>query len=68
VLTASIFAYRLFWHPLQKFPGPRLARLSKLSAVPTAFRGDMHVHLRQLHQQYGDFVRIGLKPTLKPEP
>ena len=59
VLTASIFAYRLFWHPLQSFPGPRLARLSKLLAVPITFSGDMPLHLQRLHQQYGDFVRTG---------
>ena len=59
VLTASIFAYRIFWHPLRNFPGPPLAKLSKFWVIPRSLQGEVHLLLQELHEQYGDFVRVG---------
>lgn len=59
-LTASILTYRLFLHPLRKFPGPVMARTSKWwGVVKTAGVWQNHYLVYNLHQQYGDFVRIG---------
>jgi hypothetical protein len=58
-LGASVAAYRLSpWHPLASFPGPRLLRVSKLAYVRRLARGDSHVYIRRLHDEYGPFVRI----------
>lgn len=60
-LTASILTYRLFLHPLRKFPGPVMARTSKLWGVAqTAKSFQYHYLVRDLHQKYGDFVRLGV--------
>lgn len=60
-LISSIFVYRLSpWHPLAKYPGPLLPRLTKFYFAFISFQGKQHVHYAQLHQKYGDAVRVGL--------
>ncbi|KAI0265873.1 cytochrome P450, partial [Gloeopeniophorella convolvens] len=52
--------YRLSpWHPLAQYPGPYLARLSKLWLAVVAAGGRQHIHYRMLHERYGDIVRVG---------
>jgi hypothetical protein len=60
-LWTSMLLYRAFFHPLNKFPGPFPAKLSKLWAlVQTAKTGlKWHQVDAALHQHYGDYVRIG---------
>ncbi|CAI6341820.1 unnamed protein product [Periconia digitata] len=58
-LFSSIAVYRLFFHPLRHFPGPRGAALSKLWHVWHCWTSQNHILLDSLHKQYGDFVRIG---------
>ncbi|KAL2870494.1 cytochrome P450 [Aspergillus lucknowensis] len=58
-LCLSIFTYRYFFHPLRHFPGPRTARLSSIWSVRDAvLRSQWQLQVHQLHQDYGDFVRI----------
>ncbi|KAI0267695.1 high nitrogen upregulated cytochrome P450 monooxygenase 2 [Gloeopeniophorella convolvens] len=53
-------AYRLSaWHPLAQYPGPYLARLSKVWLAIIAAGGKQHIHFRKLHERYGDIVRVG---------
>lgn len=53
-------AYRLSpFHPLAKFPGPLLARITNLWLAYVVYTGKRHVKLAQLHNQYGVFVRTG---------
>ncbi|RYP50369.1 hypothetical protein DL769_010958 [Monosporascus sp. CRB-8-3] len=60
-LMVSIAVYRIFFHRLTKagFPGPRLARVSKLWHVWACRTSKNHRVLYNLHKQYGDFVRTG---------
>jgi cellulose synthase/poly-beta-1,6-N-acetylglucosamine synthase-like glycosyltransferase len=60
-LWLSIIMYRLFWHPLRKFPGPVLARTTKLWTTIMTIRSGLKWHRVQaeLKEQYGDFVRAG---------
>ncbi|KAI0279986.1 cytochrome P450 [Russula aff. rugulosa BPL654] len=60
-LVFFTLAYRLSsFHPLAKFPGPLLARTSKLwAAYLSATAGDQHRCLKRLHDRYGDVVRTG---------
>ncbi|KAI0265912.1 high nitrogen upregulated cytochrome P450 monooxygenase 2 [Gloeopeniophorella convolvens] len=59
-ILLSTATYRLSpWHPLAKYPGPFLARLSKFWLAAVAVRGKQHVNLKRLHERYGDVVRIG---------
>ncbi|KIY50421.1 cytochrome P450 [Fistulina hepatica ATCC 64428] len=61
VFTAcSTVAYRLSpLHPLAKFPGPYLWSISSLFLVRVSFAGKRHHLIRNLHEKYGKFVRIG---------
>lgn len=59
-LFTSITVYRFAFHPLRKFPGPRLARLSKLYHVYLCNRENNYVALTRLHEQYGPVVRVGM--------
>lgn len=57
----SILVYRAFFHRLNSFPGPYLARLSNLY-LPTALTAkQLHLYekVQSLHKQYGDIVRLG---------
>lgn len=58
-LWLSILVYRSFFHRLKSFPGPRLARLSKLYQFITGFKFDAFRRSHQVHQKYGNFVRTG---------
>ncbi|KAI0191579.1 cytochrome P450 [Astrocystis sublimbata] len=59
-LFSSILVYRAFFHPLRHFEGPKLARLSQLYHVFNISRKvDNYRHLDRLHQQYGEYVRVG---------
>lgn len=62
-LFSSIVTYRLSpWHRLHDFPGPRLAAVSKFWHVWQCRDSRNHELMERLHNQYGDFVRIGMGP------
>ena len=53
-------AYRLSpFHPLAKYPGPVLAKLTKFWAAYISLIGDQHRCYKRLHDRYGDVIRIG---------
>jgi hypothetical protein len=59
-LTASILTYRLFFHRLHRFPGPKLAKSSKLWWFFKLVKQPKgYLMIEQLHKQYGDWVRTG---------
>lgn len=64
-LMASIAIYRIFFHRLTKagFPGPPLARVTKLWHVWVCRASRNHQVLYSLNKQYGDFVRTGRLET-----
>jgi cytochrome P450 len=58
VFLSYTVIHRLFFHPLAKVPGPRLASISILWLVWKIRKGDCHVFLPALHRKYGPLVRI----------
>lgn len=59
-LLASIVTYRLSpFHPLYKYPGPVLCRISKFWGAWIALKGETHRYTKALHDQYGPIVRTG---------
>ena len=59
-LLASILVYRVSpFHPLAKYPGPFLAKFSKLWGIFMTATGKQHKHIIKLHEKYGPFVRVG---------
>lgn len=55
---AGFIVYQLYLHPLAKYPGPLLGRITRLYDLYHAYVGDKHVLLHQLHQKYGTVVRF----------
>ena len=58
-LFTSIIIYRIFFHRLRYFPGPFFAKVSKLWHVGKLLQKPNFILLDELHEAYGDFVRIG---------
>ncbi len=46
-------------HPLARYPGPLLGRLTDWYNFYHSLKGDRHVDFVQLHKQYGEIVRYG---------
>ncbi|KAF2207353.1 hypothetical protein CERZMDRAFT_102447 [Cercospora zeae-maydis SCOH1-5] len=59
VYTASLIIYRIFFHPLAKYPGPLLAKITDLYSTYHALRGDRHLDFYRIHEKYGPIVRFG---------
>lgn len=58
-LFGSITMYRICFHPLRAFPGPRSLKVSKLFHVSRVLNGQNHVFLEKIRREYGSFVRTG---------
>ncbi|EAW10448.1 cytochrome P450 [Aspergillus clavatus NRRL 1] len=51
--------YAIYFHPLSQYPGPKLAAISPIPLLVWEIRGIVHSKVKDLHDQYGDVVRIG---------
>lgn len=51
--------YQLFLHPLSKYPGPFLAKISHFPRLYQTLKGTRHENLLELHRKYGAYVRYG---------
>jgi hypothetical protein len=59
-LSTSVVAYRLSpFHPLARYPGPLLARVSRFWATRAMLSGAQHKVSHDLFERYGDVVRTG---------
>ncbi|KAK1248803.1 hypothetical protein MKX08_007023 [Trichoderma sp. CBMAI-0020] len=58
-LYSSLITYRLFFHPLNKFPGPIGARISTGWLICHFRRLNGWQQVAALHDKYGPYVRIG---------
>lgn len=59
IFPVSLVIYRLFFHPLAKVPGPRLAAVTSLWYASQVSKSRMFLQSRELHDKYGPAVRIG---------
>jgi len=59
ICISGIAVYRLWLHPVAKYPGPLFGRLTDWYSVLHCAEGDRHVDLLELHRKYGDIVRFG---------
>jgi hypothetical protein len=53
--VVSVFCYRVTLHPLAKFPGPLLARLTDWSDTYQTSTGDRHLIQLENHKKYGAY-------------
>ncbi|KAL7268966.1 hypothetical protein RUND412_008386 [Rhizina undulata] len=58
VWLLGVIMYRLYFHPLSKYPGPFLAKITSLPALYHAIRGDRHLVAYEAHKKYGRYVRL----------
>ena len=59
ILAATLLYRASPWHPLASYPGPFAYRLSKLALAWATRDGTQWLHVKALHDRYGDIVRIG---------
>lgn len=59
-ILSSMLVYRGFFHRLNRFPGPFLARFSNFYVTGLSAK-NLHLYeeVHELHKQYGDVVRLG---------
>lgn len=50
--------YRLTFHPLAKYPGPLLDRITQWPEAISAWRLSRHLDLDRLHERYGMSCQI----------
>ncbi|KAJ3960404.1 hypothetical protein N0V92_002941 [Colletotrichum tropicale] len=60
-LYTSIGVYRIFFHPLRKFPGPFPARITKFYSMWANRDWKLHDRILNLHEKLGDVVRLALE-------
>jgi cytochrome P450 len=50
--------YRLYFHPLAKYPGPKLNALSPIPSIISLLKGRIPLETKQMHDIYGPVVRV----------
>ncbi|KAF7558005.1 hypothetical protein G7Z17_g333 [Cylindrodendrum hubeiense] len=61
-IYSSIIVYRGAFHRLNRFPGPFAARISNLYVTLLSIKKfQLYEEVQQLHEKYGDIVRIALR-------
>ncbi|KAL4812402.1 cytochrome P450 [Aspergillus spinulosporus] len=60
VVTRAI--YNVFFHPLSRFPGPLLNRMTRMAYIIQVLKGTLHHDVLEMHQRYGDIEEMGKAP------
>ncbi|KAF2646386.1 pisatin demethylase [Massarina eburnea CBS 473.64] len=58
IYTFSIAIYRLYFHPLARFPGPLWSRLTPIPIIWSLLRGRIPFYMKACHDRYGPVVRV----------
>ncbi|CAG9982954.1 unnamed protein product [Clonostachys byssicola] len=56
--VTSILVYNIYFHPLRNYPGPKIWAASRIPYALMIISGHSHKRVLQLHEQYGEVVRI----------
>ena len=57
--TVWVVIYRLYFHPLAKYPGPLIAKLTDIYMVLRSAQCQSTYTRHELHSKYGKIVRVG---------
>lgn len=55
VYAVGVVLYRLTLHPLSKYPGPFLAKITDIHLAYHAWKGDRHLQFYRCHERYGPY-------------
>lgn len=67
-LLASMAVYRAVFSPLNRFPGPFVARVTAWYATSlTLSKRQLFRGVQDLHRQHGDYVRLSACPSPDPD-
>ncbi|KAF1987323.1 cytochrome P450 [Aulographum hederae CBS 113979] len=58
IYTITKTIYRLYFHPLSKFPGPIINRCSNIPASIWVLTGRLPMETKKLHDRYGPVLRL----------
>jgi len=58
IYGVAVVIYRLYFHPLAKFPGPKLNAISPIPSIISLLRGRIPLETKQMHDKYGPVVRV----------
>ncbi|KAF4627434.1 hypothetical protein G7Y89_g10724 [Cudoniella acicularis] len=60
LISVAIYGtvYNLYFHPLAKFPGPKLFAFAEFPYVFSILRGRVAYTIKDLHTQYGPIIRM----------
>src|SRR3954447_16242868 len=58
----GVALYRLYFHPLAKYPGPFWAKLTQWPEAQSSWRGRRHLDLHAMHEKYG---KLGLNTSVE---
>lgn len=56
--TIALSIYRLYFHPLARFPGPIACRISAIPSVIWTLKGRLPMETKLLHDKYGSIIRL----------
>ncbi|KAL5362254.1 cytochrome P450 [Aspergillus floccosus] len=56
--TIGTIIHRLYFHPLARFPGPKLNAISSLPGIRSLLKGRLPLDNKLLHDKYGPVVRV----------
>jgi len=60
LLPLTWVVYQTCLNPISKFPGPFWAKINPLWHLYQYLTGDRHKRFTQLHNKYGDIIRVGI--------
>lgn len=58
MLVVSVAIYRLYFHPLSKYPGPLLWSVSRFPYAYNLATGALPHRILEIHEKYGPIVRL----------
>ena len=63
--ATTLCIYRLFFHPLSKYPGPFLAKITNARAAYYGIIGDHHLDVAECHKRYGTIKNLQIESSVQ---
>jgi cytochrome P450 len=57
--AVGLYIYRIYFHPLRNFPGPKAWAYSPVPGIRSLLKGGLFREYKRIHEKYGSAVRVG---------